>query len=173
MGRLDRFAALLLTTGLVVWIEGIITIEWTYPYCLDRSDGPAYAAHGMPLPYLMWPGSVSLEHDFMPHVYILNILLLCLLMFPVVRLVWNRIFLHKSAWLRRSIGALGVVLLISKAAFIALMLSIGYLRPETSLGIEPYHRYSDFRPVRIGFQRSTAPDCIPSQFWFPNGWQHD
>jgi len=64
----DRYAPLWLTVGLVVRLENLITFEWSYPYCLGRSDGPAYAAQGMPLPYWMWNGVVSLEHDFVPHV---------------------------------------------------------------------------------------------------------
>lgn len=44
MNPVNRHAPILLTVGLVLWLEGMVTIEWSYPYCLSRADGPAYAA---------------------------------------------------------------------------------------------------------------------------------
>jgi hypothetical protein len=171
MNRLDRFAPVLVTTGVVVWLESIFTIEWTYPYCLDRADGPAYAAQGMPLPYWMWDGVSSLEYSFVPHTYVLNIFLLSLLLFPLVRVVFERAVSRTG--LRRVIFGAGGLLLASHFAFTVVMISTGYLRPTTSLSLDGYYSYSDFRPARIGFHRSNTPDCTPSRFWFPNGWQHD
>ena len=171
MNFLTRYAPIWLTAGLVVWLEGMATVEWTYPYCLDRSDGPAYAAQGMPLPYWMWNGVSSLEHDFVPHVYILNTILLCVLMYPVVRWVLDRAV--SRTWFRSLFGAFGSILLLSHIALTVLMISVGYFRPTTTLTLDGYYRYTDFRPVRIGFNRSNAPDCTPSPFWFPNGWQHE
>ena len=168
----ERYAPILLTAGLVVWLEGLITVEWTYPYCLDRSDGPAYAAQGMPLPYWMWNGVSSLEHDFMPHIYVLNIVLLSLLFFPIVRWIWIRIFRDRSTWIQAVFGAMGALLLFADLALTLLMVSSGYFRPTTSLSLDGYYSYNEFRPVRIGLYRSNAPDCTPSHFWFPNGWQH-
>ena len=46
-------------------------------------------------------------------------------------------------------------------------------RPEISLGLEGYYRYADFRPVRFGFIKSSAADCMPSRFWFPDGWRQN
>ena len=172
MNLFHRFAPVWLTAGLIVWIEDVFTIEWTYPYCLDRSDGPAYAAHGMPLPYWMWNGVSSLEHDFVPHVYILNIILLGLLLFPVIRWIFDRLVSRDSKWLRTAIAAAGVLLLATHVVLMLILVSVGFYRPATSLGLGDYYRYTDFRPVRFGFRRSNAPDCMPSTFWFPEGWQH-
>ena len=173
MNPVRRFAPILLTAGLVVWVESLVTIEWTYPYCLDRSDGPAYAAQGMPVPYWMWNGVVSLEHYFVPHVYILNIVLLCLVFFPVVRWILDRVVSSESNWLRTGVGTVGGLLLMSHVAITIFLVSVGYFRPTTSLSLGDYYHYSDFRPVRFGLTRSNAPDCIPSTFWFPEGWQHN
>src|SRR3712207_4426394 len=107
MNLVNRYALILLTIGLVLWVEGLVTIEWSYPYCLSQADGPAYAAQGMPLPYWMWNGVASLEHDFMPHVYVLNVTALCLLVFPALRRVLNRVMSYRLKWLRSIIGAAG------------------------------------------------------------------
>lgn len=171
MNPVNRYTTILLTIGLVLWLESLVTVEWTYPYCLSQSDGPAYAAQGMPLPYWMWNGVASLEHDFLPHIYILNVILLSLLLFPVVRWVLNRGIFTRLKWLRHVIAGVGFLLLISHVALTILMVSSGYYRPEKTLGLEDYYRYADFRPVRISVIKSNAPDCTPSRFWFPDGWR--
>ena len=173
MNPLHRYASIWLTAGLVVWIESLVTIEWTYPYCLDRSDGPAYAAQGMPFPYWMWNGVVSLEHDFVPHIYILNILILGLLFFPVVRWIGDRAIFRDAKWLRTGIGAAGAILLLVHVALTLFLVSVGFYRPTTSLSLGDYYRYTDFRPVRFGLYSSNATACTPSKFWFPDGWQHE
>ena len=173
MNALSRYAPILITAGTVIWIESLISVEWTYPYCLDQSDGPAYAAQGFPLPYWMWNGVASLEHDFMPHVYVLNAVFLFLLFYPVIRLICGVIFNGRPGWLRGLVGAAGVLMLLGNAAMICVLVAGGYFRPTASLELGEYYRYSDFRPVRIGFHRSNAPTCTPSRFWFPNGWQHN
>jgi hypothetical protein len=173
MNLVNRYASILLTIGLVLWAEGLVTIQWSYPYCLSQSDGPAYAAQGMPLPYWMWNGVVSLEHDFMPHAYILNLIVLCLLMFPAIRRVLNSVISSRLKRLRSIIGAVGCLLLLSHVALTILLVSTGYYRPVTSLGLEGYYRYTDFRPVRFGLIESNAPACKPSRFWFPVGYRHD
>lgn len=171
MNFVDRYAPLCLTAGLVVWLEGLITVEWTYPYCLDRSDGPAYAAQGMPLPYWMWNGVSSLEHDFVPHIYVLNIVLLSLLFFPLAWWIWHHLFRQRPAWISTVLGSAGALLLVSHIALTMFMVLMGWFQPTTSLSPYGSDSYSEFRPVRIGLYRSNAPNCTPSQFWFPNGWQ--
>jgi hypothetical protein len=173
MNLVNRYAIILLTIGLVLWVEGLVTIEWSYPYCLSQADGPAYAAQGMPLPYWMWIGVVSLEHEFVPLVYILNVCVLCLLMFPAIRWVLHRVISHRLKWLRSIIGAAGCLLLLSHVALTVLLVSTGYYRPVTSLELEGYYHYTDFRPVRFGLKGSNAPVCTPSHFWFPDGWRHN
>jgi hypothetical protein len=127
----------------------------------------------MPLPYWMWNGVVSLEHDFMPLAYILNVIVLCLLMFPLIRSHFNRGEITRLKWLRISIGIVGCYLLVIHIALMVLLVSTGYYRPQISLEYEGYYRYTDFRPVRFGFIRLNAADCTPSRFWFPDGWRQE
>jgi hypothetical protein len=167
MNRLNRYASLLLTAAIAVGLESIITVEWTYPYCLGPTDGSAYAAQGWPLPYWMWNGVASLEHDFLPHVYLLNVLLISLLLFPAIRWVWNRAFSGLPGWMRSSIAIAAALLLLSQLGLTILMVNIGALRPSTNFLLANDNRYSDLRPVRVGLHRSNAPVCTPSSFWFP------
>lgn len=166
MNPVNRYTTILLTVGLILWLESLVTIEWSYPYCLNQTDGPAYAALGMPLPYWMHTGVASLEHYFMPHIYILNVTILCLLMYPVIRRVLNRIVPPRLKWLRTAIGAFGCLLLLSHLALTGLLISTGYYRPVMSLELANYYRYTDFRPVGISLIKSNAPACTPSNFWF-------
>ena len=172
MNALRRYAPILFTAGFVFWLESLITVEWTYPYCLDQADGPAYAAQGFPLPFWMWNGVASLEYEFTPHVYVLNAVILFLLFYPVIRRIWGAGFDGRLAWLQSLVGAAGALMLLGNAALICGLITVGYFRPAVSLELGEYYRYSDFRPVRIGFYRSNSPACTPSRFWFPNGWQH-
>jgi hypothetical protein len=150
-------------------LESLITIEWSYPYCLSQEDGPAYAAYGMPLPYWMWNGVTSLEHDFMPLAYILNVIVFCLLIFPAARWILNRVTSPRLNWLRSIITAVRCLLLLCHIALTGFLVSTGFYRPTISLGLEGYCRYADFRPVRIGFIKSNAADCMQSPFWFQDG----
>lgn len=170
MNAVNRRTPVLLTIGLVLWLESLVTVEWTYTYCLSQTDGPAYAAYGMPLPYWMRNGVVSLEHDFMPLAYILNVIVLCLLMFPAVRRILKYGIFSRSKWLRKALGIVGGLMLLSHIALTGLLVSSGFYRPQKSLGLEGYYRYADFRPVRFGFIKSNAAGCTPSRFWFPDGW---
>lgn len=171
MKLFNRYTPILLTIGLVLWLESLVTVEWSYPYCLSRENGPAYAAYGMPLPYWMWNGAASLEHDFVPLAYVLNVIVLCFLMFPAVRRILNRVLSPRFDWLQSVIGAVGCLLLLSHTALTVFLVSTGFYRPAMSLSLEGYYRYADFRPVRFGFIKSNAADCAPSPFWFPDGWR--
>src|SRR5688572_28118205 len=82
----DVVAALVLAT----WLDLLVTIEWSYPYCMQPADGPAYPAVGFPLPYAAASHVSSLEFLLMPHVFALNLLLIGAALYPLVR------FLHRA-----------------------------------------------------------------------------
>jgi hypothetical protein len=161
----DRFLPLIVTIGLVGWLERVFTIEWSYPYCLSQTDGPAYAVQGMPLPYRIYSGISSTEDFVMFHVYAVNLLVLCILVFPLVR------WMLRVRGLRRLLGVIGGLLFLSLAATEILNVAIGADRPVWSLDSGDYLQYRDLRPVRLA-PYSGAPDCSPSKFWFPHGWRH-
>jgi len=168
MNLISRYAPILFTIALVLCLERLVTLEWSYPYCLNQTDGPAYIVQGMPLPYTTW-GQLSLHYLVMPHVYLLNVIILCLLIFPAIRWLSNRIASAGLGWLRNIIGAVGGLFLLCGVAITVLAVSAGVLIPVISL--KPYGgSYSDLRPVRFGISKSPIEYCTPSRFWFPDGW---
>jgi hypothetical protein len=160
----DVVAALVLAA----WLDLLVTVQWSYPYCTQPSDGPAYPAVGFPLPYAVASHVSSLEFFFMPHVLAFNLLLVGAALYPLVRSL-NRAIAGKLA-LRRFTIVLLVVLGVGILVFRGLSLSLGH--PVVSIGNGSYLVYCDLRPV--GF---TSPqlvhakqECRPSRFWFPDGW---
>jgi len=59
----------------------------------------------------------------MPHVYVLNVSVLCLLIFPAMRWVLNRVISSRLKWLRSIMGVVGCLLLLSHVAFTVLLIS--------------------------------------------------
>ncbi len=162
------YAPLLLCLGLAFWLENTITIRWSLPYCTGQEDGPIYAALGMPLPFEQYSGVSSGEFFFIPHVYLLNVALLFALLFPAVR--WSLTQAGMSVAALSVICLAGAGLLLFSLGATAWAVKSGALRPAGSLGAGQYGRYTEYRPVSFG--SLGAIDCPPSNFWFPNGWQH-
>jgi hypothetical protein len=86
----NRWSSPLLAFGVVICLESLYTIEWSYPYCLSPVDGPASAVFSVPFPYVRWTGVSSLEYEFMPLVYVLNIPALSALVWPLTRLLHSQ-----------------------------------------------------------------------------------
>ena len=42
-------------------IDEAVHLEWSFPYCANMFDGPAYAFFGFPFPYIQFGGASSLE----------------------------------------------------------------------------------------------------------------
>jgi hypothetical protein len=156
---------------LAAWLDLLVTIEWSYPYCTQPSDGPAYPVVGLPLPYAVASHISSLEFILMPHVLALNLLLIGAALYPFARGV-NRAISGSPA-LRRFALVVLVVLGVGIIAIRGLSLTLGH--PVPSIGNSAYIVYSDLRPVGITSSQlvHTKQECKPSQFWFPGGWLHE
>jgi hypothetical protein len=71
---LDRWSSFLLAFGVVMCLESLCTIEWSFPYCSSQEDGPAAAVFGLPFPYIRWAGAslgvdspdIAFVHDISP-----------------------------------------------------------------------------------------------------------
>ena len=161
-----RTGTVVATLTLAACLSLLATVEWSYPYCMQPADGPAYPAVGFPLPYAVASHVSSLEFLFMPHVLALNLLLAAGALFPVV-MVLKRLAVAKPA-LRR-VG-LGVLAALGLGALVIGGLSLSFGVPVMSIG-DGYVVYRDLRPIGL-----TSPDivhskreCTPSQFWFSGG----
>ena len=155
--------------GLASFIEAVITIEWSRPYCSNQQDGPAYAAFGLPLPYQVYGGVSSMEFDFMPHIYLFNVAVLSIVLLPLVRLALERFVpIGRDRW-RDVIGGCALMLCIAFAATMLFSVGQGWLRPVISIGDDRYGSYFEFRPVGVA-ARAALVSCKASTFWFPDGW---
>lgn len=162
--RARRVAIVLFTLGATLAAERVFTLEWSFPYCNDQSDGPAWAVFGAPIPYERFAGN-SLEYNFVPLFYLLNVIVAFAIALPLVRWTvehfarrWPRAILYSS------ISISGLVLCVVMSARHSLLIGTGLWRPVASIVIPPYDSYRVLRPVRISLGRHYG--CVPSTFWF-------
>jgi len=156
-GRLGTGGAALLTLAGVAAVENFISIEWSFPYCNRQEDGPASAVFGMPFPYERWSGATSLQYEFVPHLYALNLLVWFCVAWPLVRVL--------SRLLRgRPLRVTGGVLLTVVVAWKVFVLLERAWEPVRSLAHPPYDAYRELRPVGLAVGRHYQ--CSPSPFWF-------
>jgi hypothetical protein len=162
--RPRAWTAGVLAFGLAMTIDRVATLEWSFPYCNDPQDGPAAAVFGVPIPYQRWNGFSSLEYHFAPHLYVLNILLVALALFPALRHAMRRVAPLQSRLGDRVLRSAGVLLCLGNFAVTYVALAGGLWRPVLNIGHSPGRAYSEYRPVRLTSTRHY--DCTPSRFWF-------
>jgi hypothetical protein len=163
---LDRWSSLLLAFGVVMGLESLCTIEWSFPYCSSQEDGPAAAIFGMPFPYIRWAGASSLEYDFMPLVFALNVLALLALAWPLTGLLL-RFFAETRRGIRTALGTIGLVLALVVLAGVAFLIGVGAWQPTASMRLYGQDTYFDLRPLRFTMN-DLHYACTPSHAWFPN-----
>ena len=158
---------MLAAVGAAWWIEKMVTVEWSYPYCGVRDDGTAAAVYGFPLPY--WQPSIvtSLTDFFIPWLYVVNLAVIAggiLLLRPLASRLGasdprSRKFIFVPA---------AALLLVTAVAFEVLTLSIGAWRPTSSSSLfSGYTHYSKLRPVAVRVL-GRPRDCTASPYWFPD-----
>jgi hypothetical protein len=147
--------------ALVIAAGWFVSIEWTSPYCQHQSDGPGYAAYGIPLPFVQYGGWSSLHYQYMPHVFVLNVLLLSLLAYPFVRWPLRRI--SSSANAGRIVGIAGLVV-CGLVIAVQLSFALTFFHPVSAIS-GPWESYWSFRPVGLTGQ-VLRYDCTQSSYWF-------
>jgi hypothetical protein len=142
----------------ILAINTVIPFEWTHPYCNDQTDGPAWAAFGFPLPYREFSGVSSMTDNIMPHILLLNILLLAVL---------ASLFME---WAVRRLSAAGMLVGVSTVPGVlllvlcAMIISFGFRSGFVVTSITNHGSYWEYRP--IGVRLSGYQACTPSEFWF-------
>jgi hypothetical protein len=151
--------AALLTIGGVAALENVVSLEWSFPYCNRQEDGPASAVFGLPFPYERWSGATSLQYEFMPHLYALNLVLWLCLAWPLFRVLTRTRAVH-----RLRLVIVGALLCAAIVVWKTLVLVEGAWQPVRSITHAPYDAYGELRPVGIALGRHY--ECTPSAFWF-------
>ena len=158
-------ALFLARLSFVAWTFALISyvnrsFQWTYPYCNVQDSGPAKSAYGFPLPYLQDSAAFSFSPDYMPHVLLLNFVLLGGLAYPFMG--WA------VRWLART-GRVAGALIAVPGVLLALFFAIGTgLELQGGFAVRSIAhwtgRYWDYRP--LGIIEQVYYDCTPSEFWF-------
>lgn len=157
---------LLATVGAAWWIEKLVTIEWSYPYCGILDSGPAAAVRGFPLPYQQASVVTSATDFFVPWLYVVNLAAIAAGIHLLLRPLASRLGASNPRSHKFIVVPAAALLLVSAVAFEVFVLSIGAWHPTSSLLSEGHH-YSELRPVAVRvFGRPR--DCTASPFWFPD-----
>jgi hypothetical protein len=150
--------------GAAWWIEKLVTLEWSYPYCSVRDSGPAAAVFGFPLPYEQTSIVTSGTYFFIPWLYLLNIAAIAAGVFLLLRQLTSRL-VTSNRLANIMLGVTGAVLLTTAIVFEVSMIYMGVWRPTSSFSGSP--RFSELRPVAsVVFRRQR--ECTASPFWFPD-----
>jgi hypothetical protein len=155
---------LLAALGAAWWIEKLVTLEWSYPYCSVLDDGPAGAVRGFPLPYQQASIVTSATDFFIPWLYVFNLAAIAGGVFLLLRPLASRLEASNSRRRKFIVGTAAALLLVTAINFEVFVLSIGAWRPISSFSEAP--RYSELRPVAVRVL-GRPRDCTASPFWFP------
>jgi hypothetical protein len=95
-------------------LVAFVRFAWWHPYCDKMDDGPGYFGYGLPFPFRAFSGVSSLEYNFLPSVYLLDLVLMTALFLratiPVARKV--RALSRIGAYSLATVGTLLVVVLV-------------------------------------------------------------
>jgi hypothetical protein len=154
---------LLVAMGAAWWIEKLVTIEWSYPYCSVLDDGEAAAVFGFPLPYEQIFIAGSASSSFIPWLYVVNLAMITGIVLIILRPLMHGLGIAKSRLWNLTIGVAAALLLVTAVAFEVFVLSIGVWSPTSSFSENL--QYSQLRPVSVQVLRRPR-NCTASQFWF-------
>jgi uncharacterized membrane protein YuzA (DUF378 family) len=112
------------TRGVFLWaatlallVTTVLSVEWWHPYCDAQADGPGFYAWGFPLPYAAPTGVSSGEFTYMPHVLALDLALVGIVSFALLRWIFARGTPRSRALGGIGSIATGFVLFLLLAAF--------------------------------------------------------
>jgi hypothetical protein len=158
-----RWWLLLAAAGAAWWIEKLFTLEWSYPYCSVRDDGPAGAVRGFPLPYQQASIVTSATDFFIPWLYVVNLAVIAGGVLLLLRPLASRLEASNPRYRKFIVVPAAALLFVTAVAFEVFALSIGVWRPTSSFTGAP--RYSELRPVAVRVLEHPR-DCTASPFWF-------
>ena len=160
-----RWGLVAAAVGAAWWIEKLVTLEWSYPYCSVLDSGPAGAVRGFPLPYEQGSVVTSATNFFIPWLYVINLAAIAGGVFLLLLPSASRLGASYPRLRRLMVSVAAALLLVTAVAFEAAVLSMGVWRPISSFSGAPY--YNELRPVAVRVL-GRPRDCTASPFWFPD-----
>ena len=123
---------------------GFVPFAWWHPYCDRVDDGPGYFAYGLPFPFRAFGGVSSLEYNFLPFAYLLDLVLMTALFLPIILVVARKVraMSRIGAYALATVGTLLVVVVVWINAW---AISIHLLIPSQTLD-SIGDRYFSYRP---------------------------
>lgn len=142
-------------------LQSIVTLEWSYPYCNNPQDGTAYPVYGFPFPYAMADQASSLNHLFMPHIFLLNLIVIAATFYPfVIQLLRGYSVTAKP----RLLTAVGIILFSVFICLRGFLFAFG--QPVITIA-DSYLSLKSLRPVAIQLlDTPRRQQCQASGFWF-------
>lgn len=123
----------------IAWlVEHFFSWSWWHPYCNTQEDGPGAEAYGIPFPFAE-PSLISSETFYvMPHIYLLNIIIIMAVVLPVVFVLRPLRLKKVSLYLASSLSA----------SLICLTILVGIIGTNLTSSIgDRYTKYVEYRPV--------------------------
>jgi hypothetical protein len=149
LGRLldiRRYTAALLTLVAALSAQAASNVKWWSPICDLTADGGGFYATGFPFPAAR-PTVMSLEFVYMPHVQVLNLIVLAAVLYPLIAFLHGKV----TGWLpstRWPLAWIALSLALMVGGITALMTAeLG--RPTLSIADEGYDHYWDLRPAAL------------------------
>jgi hypothetical protein len=126
-----------------IFVE-FIPFAWWHPYCDRMDDGPGYFGYGLPFPFRAFSGVSSLEYNFLPFVYLLDLVLITALLLPRTVVVARKVeaMSRIGAYSLATVGTLLVVVLVWINAW---AISDHWVIPSQALD-STGDKYSSYRP---------------------------
>ena len=139
-----------LSVAAAIPLQALLALQWWHPYCDNPADGPGYWAFGFPLPNAEPSGVSSLQYDVLMPLYLLDLVILAVPIFPILRPIWRGF--------TRPARILLAVTLVGSAAFTWLG-AISEPVPIFATSFGPYDSLSDYRPASsVDFYRHRSCD---------------
>lgn len=166
----SAFSLFLFVLVLVLVCLSFFMLQWSYPYCNVPEDGPVSGVLGFPFPYVAADMGSSLHRLSMPHIFVLNVLLLSVPLYYLFRILlplhWQYARILK--WICNIVSVCVIALYLTiivyqlNTGWVRFVVNINQMLPELGDG-----SYFSLRPIRVitpwTFDRW---GCESSAFWF-------
>jgi hypothetical protein len=166
LAALNKYAPMVFSVLIAILFGHLFSLEWSRPICQSLSESDS-SAFGFPFPYMKWSGVSSMEFNIMPHMYLVNVLILSMLVFFSIRKIFRKHLPVEKLPLRMIVGGFSfAIVTIFFCANLFLLLDGTMFSSVQSIGDKTYGTYFEYRPVSLAIIGDGGYDCKASDFWF-------